>query len=134
MASAAFAREPKVYQTGKLLQMDSVQCGVTEKDANSLAGETAGADSGNNKTQEALCQEYVLQAERVVYRIRPRDDKHPMLLPVGDQAEFRVEKDKLILRMEEIDMKEREYVVVSMRPRTDSEAADAMPAHLNHLQ
>ena len=134
LVSAAFAKDPKAYQTGKLLQMDSVQCGTAEKDAKSLAGEVLGTDSGNKKTQEVLCQEYVLQAERVIYRIRPHDEKHPVLLPVGEQAEFRLQKDKMLLRVEDLDNKEREYIVVSMAPRSDSSTADASPVHLNHLQ
>jgi len=134
LASAALAKEPKPFQTGKLLQMDSVKCGVAEKDAKSVAGEMLGTDSSNKKTQELLCQEYVLQAERVIYRIRPRDEKHPALLPVGEQAQFRLEKDKMLLRVEDLDSKEREYVVVSMTPRSDSTAADATPSQPNHLQ
>ncbi len=134
LASAAYAKDPKPYQTGKLLQMDSVQCGMAEKEAKSLAGEMLGTDSGSKKTQEVLCQEYVLQAERVIYRIRPRDEKHPVLLPVGEQAQFRLQKDKMLLRVEDLDSKEREYIVVSMTPRTDSTAADAAPPRLNHLQ
>ena len=133
LTSTAYAKEPKVYQSGKLLQMDSVSCGVSEKDAKSFAGEMLGTDSGHKKTQELLCQEYVLQAERVIYRIRPKDDKHPVLLPVGDQAQFRLEKDKMLLRVEDLDNKEREYIVVSMTPRSDSNTADAAP-RVNHLQ
>jgi hypothetical protein len=134
LSSVAFAKDPKAYQTGKLLQMDSVNCGIAEKDAKSFAGEMLGTDSGSKKTKEVLCQEYVLQAERVIYRIRPRDEKHPILLPVGDQAQFRLQKDKMLLRVEDLDNKEREYVVVSMTPRSDSSSADATPARLNHLQ
>jgi hypothetical protein len=134
LASAAYAKEPKPYQTGKLLQMDSVQCGMAEKDAKSFAGEMLGTDSGSKKTHELLCQEYVLEAERVIYRIRPRDEKHPVLLPVGERAQFRLQKDKMLLRVEDLDSKEREYIVVSMTPRTDSSTADATPSRLNHLQ
>jgi hypothetical protein len=133
LASAAFAKDPKPYQTGKLLQMDSVPCGTAEKDAKSFAGEMLGTDSGNKKTQEVLCQEYVLQAERVIYRIRPKDEKHPVLLPVGEHAQFRLQKDKMLLRVEDLDSKEREYIVVSMTPRSDSSTADAS-SRLNHLQ
>jgi len=134
LASAAFAKDPKPFQTGKLLQMDSVQCGMSEKDGKSFGGEILGTDSGSKKTHELLCQEYVLQAEHVLYRIRPRDEKHPVLLPVGEQAQFRLQKDKMLLRMEDLDSKEREYIVVSMTPRSDSSTADAAPQHLNHLQ
>ncbi len=134
LVSAAYAREPKPYQSGKILQMDSVQCGVAEKDAKSFAGEMLGTDSGNKKTQELLCQEYVLQGQRVIYRIRPRDEKHPVLLPVGEQAQFRLQKDKMLLRVEDMDSKEREYIVVSMTPRSEGNTADATPARANHLQ
>jgi hypothetical protein len=134
LASAANAKDPKPYQTGKLVQMDAVQCGTTEKDATRVAGEMLGPGSGSKKTQELLCQEYVLQAERVIYRIRPRAEKHPVLLPVGEQAQFRLQKDKMLLRVEDLDSKEREYIVVSMTPRSDSSTADATPSHLNHLQ
>jgi len=134
LAVAAVAKEPKPYQTGKLLQMDSVQCGTAEKDATSLAGEMLGTDSGSKKTHELLCQEYVLQSDHVIYRIRPRDEKHPVLLPVGEQAQFRLQKDKMLLRVEDLDNKEREYIVVSMTPRSDSSTADASPSHPNHLQ
>ena len=133
LAASAYAKEQKTYQSGKLLQMDSVQCGVDEKDAKSFAGEIIGTDSGHKKTQELLCQEYLLQTDRVIYRIRPKDAKHPVLLPVGDQAQFRIEKDKMLLRVEDVDSKEREYIVVSMTPRGDKTAA-ANPTSLNHLQ
>jgi hypothetical protein len=134
VASAALAKDPKPYQTGKLLQMDSVQCGTAEKNSTSVAGEMLGTDSGSKKTQEVLCQEYVLQSERVIYRIRPRDEKHPALLPVGDQAQFRLQKDKMLLRVEDLDSKEREYIVVSMTPRSDGMSADATASRVNHLQ
>jgi hypothetical protein len=124
LVSAAYAKEPKQYQSGKLLQMDSVKCGFAEKDNKSFAGEMLGTDSGNKKTQEVLCQEYVVQSDKVIYRIRPRDEKHPSLLPIGQEAQFRMEKDKMLLRVEN-DEKERVYVVVSMTPCSDSNMANA---------
>jgi hypothetical protein len=108
------------YQKGTLLKMDSTSCGMQEKGSKSLSGEILGTDGQSKKTQEMLCQEYVLQTDRVVYRIRPKDDKHPALLPIGETAQFRIQKDKLILKVAEGDDKEREYVVVSMTPRQDA--------------
>lgn len=125
LCSIAYCKEPKHYQTGTLLQMDSVACGVDEKDAKSLAGEMLGTDSGHKKSRELLCQEYLLQSEHVIYRIRPRDDKHPMLLPVGERAQFRIQKDKMLLQVEDLDQKEREYNVVSMTPRESSKSSEA---------
>lgn len=134
LASAVYAKEPKVYQTAKIVQMDSVQCGTSEKASTSLAGEVLGNDSGNKKTEEVLCQEYVLQTERVIYRVRPRDEKHSVLLPLGEAAQFRLQKDKMLLRVQYLDGKEREYRVVSMTPRSEGSTADARPLRLNHLQ
>ena len=115
LVAAAQAKEPKRYQTGELLQMDSVQCGYDEKGAKSFAGEVLGTDDQHKKTKELLCQEYVLKTDKVMYRIRPRDEKHPVLLPVGERAEFRIKKDKLLLAVPELDGKEREYSVTSMQ-------------------
>jgi hypothetical protein len=109
------------YQKGTLLRMDSTSCGMQQKDSKSVAGELLGTDAQNKKTQEVLCQEYVLQTDKLTYRIRPKDDKHPALLPIGETAQFRIQKDKLILRVPEADGKEREYVVVSMTPREDAQ-------------
>ena len=115
-ATVASAKEHD-YQKGTLLRMDSSACGSQEKDGKTVAGEIFGTEGQHKKTQELLCQEYILQAEHVVYRIRPKDDKHPVLLPIGETAQFRINKDKLILRVPELNDKEREYIVVSMTPR-----------------
>jgi hypothetical protein len=120
MASLAHAREPRHYQEGTLLQMDSVECGFDENSGKSITGELIGTDSGHKKTHALLCQEYLLQSDQVTYRIRPRDEKHPALLPVGEKAQFRMDKDKMRLRVEDMDDKERDYTVVSMTPRHNS--------------
>jgi hypothetical protein len=117
VASCAQGKEPKRYQTGTLQQMDSVECGVDENSGKSFVGEVVGTDSAHKKTHALLCQEYILQSDKIIYRIRPRDEKHPVLLPVGQEAQFRIEKDKMLLQVEDMDAKERAYIVVSMTPR-----------------
>jgi hypothetical protein len=131
IVSSAHAKEPKKHEAGELLQMDSVECGYDEKSGKSFAGEMLGTDSGHKKTHALLCQEYVLQSERVIYRIRPKDEKHPVLLPVGERAQFRLQKDKMILRVEDLDDKDREYLVVSMTPRRDK-SDDSSAATSSH--
>ncbi len=134
LVSLAHAKEPKHYQSGVLLQMDSVECGIDENSGKSFAGEVLGTDSAHKKTHALLCQEYLLQSEHVIYRIRPKDEKHPVLLPVGQNAQFRLEKDKMILRVEDLDDKDRVYIVVSMTPREESKPRQATSSRLNHLQ
>ena len=113
--------EPVFHQTGLISNMDAVPCGVDENSGKSLAGEILGTDGAHKKSREMLCQEYVLKTDRVTYRIRPHDEKHPVLLPVGERAQFRIKKDKLLLAVPELDGKEREYSVTSMQMiNTDS--------------
>jgi len=114
------AKNKPAYEKGVLLQMESSACGLAEKDGKTLAGEIFGTDSQHKNTQQVLCQEYILRTDRVTYRIRPKDDKHPALLPIGETAQFRIHKDKLLLRVIESGDKEREYIVVAMTPRTDA--------------
>ena len=119
------AKDKPAYERGVLLQMDSTHCGYAEKGGKTLTGEILGTDGQHKNTQEMLCQEYILKSDRLVYRIRSKDDKHPTLLPVGEAAEFRIRKDKMLLRVPESDGKEREYIVVSMTPRADVTEARA---------
>ena len=122
------AKDAPAYEKGVLIQMESSSCGYAEKDGKTIAGEIFGTDGQHKNTKEVLCQEYVLQTERVTYRIRPKDDKHPALLPVGESAQFRIHKDKLLLRVPEAGGKEREYFVLSMTPRSDVAASSKLAA------
>ncbi len=132
LVSLVQAKNVKVHQTGILLRMDSVQCGYDENSGKSFAGEILGTNSAHKKTRALLCQEYVLQTDSIIYRIRPRDEKHPVLLPVGEKAQFRMDKDKMKLRVEDLDDKEREYMVVSMTPREDDASKTASKTATTH--
>jgi hypothetical protein len=129
LATTVHAKEPKHYQSGRLMRMDSVKCGTDEKNGKSFAGEMIGTDSSHMKTHELLCQQYTLETSSLVYTVRPKDDKHPALLPIGENAQFRLEKDKMLLRVEDMDDKEREYIVVSIVPKgqTESSAHNSTP-------
>lgn len=116
LASFAWAQEPKPYQTGKLLQIESVPCHASQK------------------AQAPRCQAYLLESDSVVFHLRPKNAKRTPVLPVGERAQFRIANGNVLLHMDGIDSQEHEYVVVSMSPRTESDSADASPIHLNHLQ
>lgn len=117
LAVCAQAKEPKHYQTGKVLKMESVKCGVDQKSGESLAGELIGTDASHMKSRELLCPQYAIATDKLIYTVQPKDDKHPVLLPIGEQAQFRLEKDKMLLRVEDMDDKERQYIVVSIVPK-----------------
>lgn len=125
-APILFGKDQPFYEKGVLMSMESSACGVAEKEGKTVAGEILGTDAAHKQSQEVLCQEYVLQSDRIVYRIRPNDQKHPVLLPVGETVDFRIHKDKLYLIDRENDKKEREYTVLSMQPRSTKN--DSAPA------
>ena len=115
-------------ETGKLTQMQAVPCGSRAKGFTGIGGllATAGLEDVNSK--DKLCQEYVLQTSYIEYRIRPVNDKNPVLLPVGEKSRFRIVKNRILLSVPDGDDQTREYLVVGMRPlhdEADSEAAVA---------
>ena len=129
-ASLANAKDKPLAEKGKLAEMEAVPCGTEDKDGGGGLKETVlGTDSNHRKQQPLLCQEYVLQSDRMEYRIRVKDEKHAVLLPVGETAEFQLKKDYMLLRVPEMDSKVRQYFVMSMMPRgrkeTDKTATNA---------
>ena len=109
----AAAKDNRYYQTGKLTEMNATECGYHEKSGKGFVGSLIGTDAANRDVRQTLCQEYVLKAEKVNYRIRPHKEKKPTLLPVGETVEFRIKKDRMLVRVGDSD-KEIEYDVVSM--------------------
>jgi hypothetical protein len=59
------------------------------------------------------------------YHIRPLDMKHAVLLPVGQEGEFKLKKNKLVLKMTDGDKKAREYQVVAMQPANSESKAES---------
>lgn len=112
LSLAAFAKDPKVYQMGKIVQAVSAPCNA----------------------QKTGCQEYVLESGRVTYVIRPQKEPHGAFLPVGEFALYRMQQDKILVRAQGFQGKENRYIVVSMTPRVEGRTADARPFRVNHLQ
>jgi hypothetical protein len=59
------------------------------------------------------------------YHVRPLDHKHPVILPVGKEGEFKISKDVMEMRIPDGDHKKRRYQVVAMKPIDHSETSDA---------
>jgi hypothetical protein len=123
LASVAQAQEPKKYHTGQLLQMESLQCTVFEN-----------ASHEADATDKTLCQEYVLQGDDVLFHLRAKDAKHPVMLPVGKGVDYRIEEDRFYLHLTASDRKEHEYVVLSMEPKEKSAPMVQTAMKINHLQ
>lgn len=127
----ATAKGPLSYQSGTLVKMESAECGVDSKGAEGIGGVLGVDDSSHTKTRQMLCQEYLLRGDHLEYRIRPMEEKHPALLPIGERAEFRIVKDQMRLRVPELDSRERQFIVVAVSQRTD---ADNQPASTTALK
>jgi hypothetical protein len=105
------------YHSGKLLQMESVQC-VVESQA------SAGA-------QSKPCQEYVLQGEGVLFHLHTKSGGQQALLPVGKNLPYRLEEGHFYLRLNGHD---REFSVVAMEPVEPQQAPVHSAEKINHLQ
>jgi hypothetical protein len=123
VASWAQAQEPKKYHSGQLLQMESLQCTVFENPS-----------SDANASDSAMCQEYVLRGDDVLFHLRAKDLKHPVLLPVGKDVSYRIEEDRFFVKLSSGDRREHEYLVVSMEPREKPETTVQSAMKINHLQ
>jgi len=123
VACVTQAKEARFYDKGTLVEMNSVECGVDTKGAEGVGGILGVDDSQHVKARQMLCQEYLLTTDRFEYKIRPKEEKHPAVLPVGGQVEYRITKDRMHLLVPEFDQKEREFIVVSVTQRRDETAS-----------
>ena len=126
LVSLAQAGEPKKYHSGQLLQMESLQCTVFEN-----------LKAGAQEPDSALCREYVLQGDDVLFHLRAKDTKHPLLLPVGKDVEYRIEEDRFFQRLEageKSEKKDHEYAVLSMEPSDKPATSTETAMKINHLQ
>ena len=110
------AKNASRNRLGVLLRMESVPCGVAEASGFSKALLGAPVPAQAPAQDDRLCQEYVLRSEGLYYRIRSRDRKHPVLLPIGEQAQFHLHRDRMLLQVEDFDSKPYEFSVLAIVP------------------
>jgi hypothetical protein len=97
------------YQRGTVLSMNLVPCGTQMR--------------RHKRTESLLCHEYVLRSGNIDYHIQQRLGKNIELLPLGVQAEFRIEKDHMFVRAPVGQSKERQFLVVSEAANNNAEDA-----------
>ncbi|HYU47686.1 MAG TPA: hypothetical protein VEK84_16110 [Terriglobales bacterium] len=119
------AKNASRNRLGVLLRMESVPCGVAE--ASGFSKALLGAPTPAPMQDGRLCQEYVLRSEGLYYRIRSRDRKHPVLLPIGEQAQFHLHRDRMLLQVEDFDSKAYEFTVLAIVPENHGERLRQQP-------
>ena len=113
---SAAAKDKKKPPRGMIESMQSLPCGMKEKGLNGLGSVWASVGVTSVSSNEKLCPQYLFRTDDLEYHIRPKDTKHPVILPIGHEAEYRIHKDEITLKVPDGDKKTRAYHVVSMEP------------------
>lgn len=127
-SGAAGKSRKKQPQRGMLESMEAVPCGAKERGITGLGSVFASAGITHVNSDEKLCPQYLLRTDEMDYHIRPVDNKHGVILPVGHEGEFKIKKDRLFLKVPDGDRKTRAYRVVAMKP-LNSEVRPESSAH-----
>jgi hypothetical protein len=125
--SSAAAKDKKKKQSprGMVESMQSVPCGLKERGVSGLGSIFGSVGVQHVNSNEKLCQQYLFRTDEMEYHIRPMDTKHAALLPVGHEGEYRIKKDRMILRVPDEDKKARQFEVISMQPVTASSGEES---------
>jgi hypothetical protein len=122
LAVPAFGREKK-RDRAMIEKMEAVPCGAKERGLTGLGSIFGSVGATHVDSDEKLCPQYMLRTDDMEYHIRPLNHKHPVILPVGKEGEFKISKDVMEMRIPDGDHKKRRYQVVAMKPIDHSEAA-----------
>jgi hypothetical protein len=106
----------KHAERGMLEKMEAVPCGARERGLTGLGSVFGSAGIEHVNSDEKLCPQYLLRTDEMEYHIRPTDGKHPVVLPIGKEGEFKIKKDRMFLKVPDGDRKTRTYQVVAMKP------------------
>ena len=124
MSTPLFAGDKKKHSDRAMIErMEAVPCGAKEQGLTGLGSVWASVGITSINSDEKLCPQYMLKTDDMEYHVRPLDHKHPVILPVGKEGEFKVNKDKLDMRIPDGDRKMRHYQVVAMKPIDHADAA-----------
>jgi hypothetical protein len=123
---SAGGNKKKPPDRGMLEKMVAVPCGAKERGLSGVGSIWASAGITHINSDEKLCPEYLLRTDEMEYDIRPTDNKHPVILPVGHEGTFKIKKDRMFLSMTDGDDHAiRAYQVVAIKPtNSDNPAQD----------
>lgn len=131
LAVPSFAGGKKHRERAMIEKMEAVPCGAKERGLTGLGSVFASIGATAVNSTEKLCPQYMLRSDEMEYHVRPLD-KHPRILPVGQEGEFKIDKDVMVMRIPDGDHKKRRYQVVAMRPIEHSETSGAEGANYKY--
>ncbi|HTS37186.1 MAG TPA: hypothetical protein VMH04_16035 [Candidatus Solibacter sp.] len=109
ISASLVAQAPR--QEGTIVRMTLAPCDAEH-------GFVAAMSGGGKVDESVLCPEYVLVSERVVYVIGGR--RSETLLPLAEVTRFRLQKNEMLIRIEDAD-KESRFHIRAMMLRQDWE-------------
>ncbi|PYX48600.1 MAG: hypothetical protein DMG79_11465 [Acidobacteria bacterium] len=124
LAIPALGRDKKHNNRAMIEKMEAVPCGAKERGLTGIGSVFASIGATHVDSDEKLCPQYMLRTDDMEYHIRPLDHKHPRILPVGQEGEFKISKDVMEMRIPDGDHKKRRYQVVAMKPIDHSATGD----------
>lgn len=114
--SAGDKHKKKTADRGMLEKMEAMPCGAKERGLSGLGSVFGSVGVQHVNSDEKLCPQYLFRTDEMEYEIRPVDSKHPAVLPVGHEGEFKLKGDRMFLKIPDGDRKQRPYQVVAARP------------------
>jgi hypothetical protein len=111
----ASAKKKKVQPRGMLESMQSVPCGAKQRGLAGVGSIWASVGVTHVNSTEKLCPQYLVRTDDMDYEIRPKDMKHPEVLPIGQEVEIKLKKDHMDVKLPD-GGKTLTYIVVSMQP------------------
>ena len=122
---SANGKNKKQLQRGMLEKMEAVPCGAKQKGLSGLGSLWASAGITHINSDEKLCPQYLLRTDEMDYQIRPTDLKHATILPVGQEGEFKIKNNRMLLSVPEGGVKKmHSYEVVAMTPTNANSDSD----------
>lgn len=126
LAVPGFAGDKKSHSNRAMIErMEAVPCGAKERGVTGLGSVFASVGVTRVNSDEKLCPQYLLRTDDMEYHVRPLDHKHPDILPIGKEGEFKLFKDRLDMRVPDGDRKMRHYQVVAVKPIDHSDVPSA---------
>jgi hypothetical protein len=127
-AAPLSAVKKKAPERAMLEKMEAVPCGSKQRGVTGLGNIWASVGITHVNSNEKLCPQYLVRSDQMDYEIRPTDNNHPVVLPVGREVEIKIVKDRMLLKVPDGDHKTRTYQVVAMQPaKSGVESSSARP-------
>ena len=127
-----FAGGKKHAQRAMIEKMEAVPCGAKERGLTGIGSIFGSVGATHVDSDEKLCPQYLLRTDDMEYHVRPLDHKHPSLLPIGKEGEFKISKDVLELKVPDGDHKKRRYQVVAMKQIDHSDANEVGSSRMKY--